>query len=184
MEYNVQMTMLALVAVAALALVLQTIFLIAILVIVRNAARSVREEFEHYRSSVTPVILKTRELVQNVAPKIEASADELAALSKSLRAQTSDISAAASDIVARAQHQVGRVDSMLTTVFNRVERAGAFMSDAVAKPMRQFSGVIASVKAVVETLRSSEAAHRPHQPPPYPDGEQKPHPAAGRDAYL
>jgi hypothetical protein len=47
--------------------------------------------------------------------------------------------------------------------------------------MRQLSGVLASVKAAVETLRDPEASHHPHSPqgtPRYPDGEQQPGPRA------
>jgi uncharacterized protein YoxC len=171
MDNNVQLTILALVAVAALALVLQTIFLIVILAMARKAMTSLREELEQYRSSVMPVIVKTRELVQNIAPKIEDAAGELAEITRSLRAQTADIQRAADEIIARTQRQAGRVDGMLTTVFDSVERAGTFMSDAVSKPMRQLSGVIASVKAVVDTLRAAEVPHRHETVYRYPDGE-------------
>lgn len=184
MEYNVQITILALVAVAALALLLQTIFLVAALVIARKAARSVREEMEQYRSSIMPIILKARDLIQNVAPKVEQSANELAAITRSLRAQTANIEAAANDIIGRTQRQVGRLDSMLTSVFDRVERAAGFMTDAVTKPMRQLSGIIASVRAAVEALRSTEVPHHAQGTARYPDGEPRQRPASGRDAYL
>ena len=170
MDSNMQTIILALVAVAALALVLQTIFLIVILTIARKAVRSLREELEEYRSSVMPVIEKTRELVQSVAPKIEDAAGELAAITRSLRAQTADIQRAADDIIARTQRQAGRVDGMLTTVFDRVEQAGTFVTDAISRPMRQLSGVIASVKAIVETLRAADVPHRPEAAYRYSDG--------------
>ena len=42
-----------------------------------------------------------------------------------------------------------------------VRPASAFMTDAVAKPMRQLSGLLASVRAVVESLRASESPSQP-----------------------
>ena len=78
---------------------------------------------------------------------------------------------AAKDIIARTQRQVGRVDQMLSSIFDRVERAGTFVSDAVAQPMRQLSGVIASVKAVVDTLRDPEGGNTVHDAYRYPDPE-------------
>jgi len=155
--FDVQTVQLVLVAVAALALLLQTIFLIAIVILARKAVRSLREEMEHYRSTVTPVIEKTRDMVERVAPQIEEAAGELNTIARTLHAQTADIRMAADDIVDRTRHQVNRIDGMLTAVFDRVERAGTFMSDAVAKPMRQLSGVIASIKAAIESLRGVEA---------------------------
>jgi methyl-accepting chemotaxis protein len=168
---GIENTILAFVAIAALALAVQTIGMIAVLLVARKAARNLRDEMEQYRSSLMPLILRAREVVQNVAPKVEAAADELSAMTTRLREQTAEVQDAASDIIARTQRQVGRVDSILSSIFDRVERAGSFVSDAVAKPMRQLSGVIASVKAVVDTLRDSESGHAVHDAYRYPDAE-------------
>jgi hypothetical protein len=66
------------------------------------------------------------------------------------------------------------MDSMLTNTFNAVDRAAGFMSDTVSKPMRQLSGILASAKAVVESLRSGV-------PEPLPPGD----PARGdKDMFV
>ncbi|MFP5275527.1 MAG: DUF948 domain-containing protein [Acidobacteriota bacterium] len=178
MDTNVQLTILALVAVGALALVLQTIFLIVLAGALRKGMRSLREELGEYRSSIVPVIssiesvaTRTRDLADRLAPKIEDAADELVEITRSLRMQTADIQRAADDIIARTQRQAGRVDGMLTTVFDGVERAGSFVADTVQKPMRQLTGVIASVKAMVDTLRAPETPHRAYPASRYPGGE-------------
>ena len=62
------------------------------------------------------------------------------------------------------------------SVLDRVERAGSFMSDAVARPMRQLSGLIASVRAAVETLRGPDAV--PTRVPHYTDSDHRPGPRA------
>lgn len=173
MSSDVQITILVLIAVAVLSLLIQTVGAIAVLMVARKTAKNLREELEHYHSTLTPILERTREAVQNVAPRVESAAEDLAVIASRLREQTADIQTAANDIIARTQRQAGRVDHMLTAIFDRVERAGTFVSEAVAKPMRQLSGVIASVKAVVETLREPQAAHR-HPPQGayrYPDGE-------------
>lgn len=182
MSPNIQYTILAFVAIAALALVVQTIGMIVLMATARKAVKNVREEMAHYRSTLNPLILRTREVVHNVAPKLEDAADQLNAITRTLRTQTADIQVAADEIIDRTRHQVGRVDHMLTIIFDRLERAGVFMSDAVARPMRQFSGVLASIKAVVESLRDPETGH-PHPPQGtsrYSDGEQQPGPKAVR----
>jgi hypothetical protein len=177
---NTATIQLALTAVAAGALAIQTIFMIVLAVMARKAIRTVREEMEHYRSHVIPVIDKTREVVENLTPKIEQISTEVSAISKKVREQTADIQVAANDIIARTRKQAARVDGMTTNVLNRVEQAGTFVADAVAKPMRQISGLIASVKAAVETLLEPEVPTRrtaprvvpTPAPPRYPDGEK------------
>jgi hypothetical protein len=64
------------------------------------------------------------------------------------------------------------VDAMLSSVLDAVDRAGSFLTNAVSKPARQLAGVLASVKAVVESLRSSDAAFR-HAPPPEDLGDMR-----------
>jgi len=43
---------------------------------------------------------------------------------------------------------------MFTGVLDTADRAGTLVTAAVATPVRKLSGILASVKAVVETLRS------------------------------
>lgn len=173
MSVDVQNAMFAFIAVAALALLMQTVGAIAVLLIARKAAKNLRDEMEHYHSTLTPILERARDVVQTVAPKVEAAAEELAVITTKLREQTADIQTAANDIIARTQQQAGRVDHMLTAIFDRLERAGSFVSDVVAKPMRQLSGVVASVRAVMDTLREPQPPHRQAAPggARYPDGE-------------
>ncbi len=186
MSTNTQNLLLAIVAVGAFALLLQTLFVIALLVTIRKAVKRVQEELEHYRSALMPLILKTRDLLQNIAPRLEDTANDFTVISRRLREQTAEIQSAANDIIDRTRYQANRVDSMLTSVFDRVERAGVFVSDTVARPMRQLTGIVASVKAVVESLIEPHGEHRPRVPksaaPLYSDGESVPEPRAAGTA--
>jgi len=155
-----QTIQLALVAAVALAMLIQAIVLLAALVALRKLAKSIREEVEDLRSAIMPVIENTRDLFARVAPKIEQTTSDLAVLTRALRDQTADVQAAADEIIGRAQRQARRVDTMLSNVLDAVDRASAFMADTVTKPMRQLSAFLASAKAVIESLRSTEGATR------------------------
>jgi hypothetical protein len=153
-----QTIQLALVAAVALLMLLQVIVLLAVFVVIRNTARSMREDFEDLRSSIAPIIYNTRELLTRLTPKIEGATSDLAVLTHSLRMQAADVQSAADEIIERARRQAGRLDTMLSSVLDGVERAGVFMADTVAKPMRQLSAILASVKAVIESLRTVDPA--------------------------
>jgi hypothetical protein len=157
---DTQTIQLALVAMVALAILIQAIVFVAALLVLRKMAKSITEQIQDLRSSVMPVIESTRDLFVRLAPKIEATTTDIAVLTRSLRNQTADVQVAAHEIIARVQRQASRVDTMLSNLLDAVERANAFMADAVSKPMRQISAFLASAKAVVESLRSSEGASR------------------------
>jgi uncharacterized protein YoxC len=160
MKLDNQTIQLALIALVALAMLIQAIVLLAAFVAMRKAARSADEKLEELRSSIMPLVDKTRELLTRLSPKIEETAEDLAALAHSLRVQTNDVQYAANEIITRVRSQAGRIDTLLSNVLDAIERAGGFMADAVSKPMRQLSAILASARAALESLRSYEPASR------------------------
>jgi hypothetical protein len=153
-KLNDQTIELALFALVALAMLVQAIVMFAAFIVARKAAASVDEKLEQFRSSVTPLIDNTRSLLARLTPAIEETADDLSAITHSLRVQSAELQSTTSVLVARAQVQAIRIDAMLTNVLDALDRTSSFVSGAVNKPMRQFSAILASVKAVVESLRS------------------------------
>ncbi len=149
-----QTTQMVLICAVALVLLLQVIVLLAIFVVIIRTARTVRQDLEDLRSSVAPIIDNTRDLLKRVTPKIEQTTSDLAALTHTLRTKADDVQIAADEIVERVRRQSSRLDMMLSDVLDAVERAGVFMADTVARPMRQISAIMASAKAVIESLRT------------------------------
>ena len=168
---------LILTALVALAVVIQAIALIIILVLVRKSLRDALRQFEDLRFKVTPIITRVQDLVQNLTPKIESVTDDLTEISHKVRAQAGEVQATAADLNARLRHQAARLDSMTTSLLDAIDRFGSFVSDAVSKPLRQLNGVLASARAVVDSLRS-----------PVRDGNNTPspttHAAADKDMFV
>lgn len=163
---NLQTTELIIVAAVALTMLLQAIMLVALFVLLRKTVQTLHEELDENRRSlknlmdkVEPIVDRAGEFLSNTSPKIESTVADIAAVAQKLRAQTDDVQTAASEVIERVRRQGARMDSMMTKTLDGVDRAATFMTDAVGKPMRQLSAVLASAKAVVETLRSPA----PHQ---------------------
>jgi methyl-accepting chemotaxis protein len=156
-----QMILLVIAAVVALALLLQAIVLLAIFLGLRKAMALARGEVEELRATVLPLLKETRESMARVAPKIEGTCDDVAALAHSLRVQAAELQTTTADLVQRARRQAARLDTMATNIMDTADRAGDFMSHAVNKPVRQVSGILASIKAVVDTFRTPEPTPHP-----------------------
>jgi methyl-accepting chemotaxis protein len=157
----------------------QAIILLAVFLTVRKKARSLTEQIEDLRSSVMPILSSTGEVITHVrevvastqavltriSPKVEAATADLAEVAHGLREQTEEMEASAMDIVKRLHSQATRLDAMFSGVLNMADRAGSFLADSVNGSVRQISAVVASAKAIVESLRTSEPAVRnPHTP--------------------
>jgi methyl-accepting chemotaxis protein len=153
----------AFIVVAGLAVLLQTIILFAIYRGVSKATQSLKEEAEDLRSSVMPVVDSTRELLTRLGrmgPKVEQSVTDLAEFARALRAQAADVESSAKEILERVNRQTNRVDAMASSALDAVDRAGVFVTEAVSKPVRQISGLLASARAIIESLRSYNPPQR------------------------
>jgi len=157
---------LAFVAVAALALLVQTIILLAIYSGMSKAVKSLKQDFEDLKSSVMPTAEKTRDLVEKsrtlvdrVSPKLESTVTDLSELAHLLRTQVTDVEAAVEQILERVRQQSNRIDGMFSGTLDAVDKASGFVTHAVSKPVRQLSGLLAALKAIVESLRASDPSY-------------------------
>jgi ABC-type transporter Mla subunit MlaD len=163
-----QTVQLIIVAAVAITMLLQAIVLVAGLVIARKALVSLQEKAEDVRDSIVrvtekvePIVDEAHDLFLRNTPKVDAAISDLAALAENLHKETTDIQAAAADVTEKLRRQGARIDAMLTNIFNVIDKASAFMTEAVSKPMRQIAGILASAKAVVDTLRSGVSDTQP-----------------------
>jgi hypothetical protein len=162
----------------ALALLLQAIVLFALFIAMSKAAKAmtghaknISEKIEGMSTAVMPIVENTRDLLVQIKPKIVDTSTDIAALTTSLRVQTADVQSAATEILARVRTQSGRIDSLLTSTLDALERATGFMAETLTKPMRQLGAFLASAKAVVDSLRNSEPPSRSQRNPSSSDSD-------------
>lgn len=148
----------AILVMVAVALLLQASFVLAVVIGMAKVSRTIKREIADVRSSVMPLLNDTRELVNNLKPNIESTAEDVSAILKSVRTQTATVETASTEIVERVRHQSARLDAMISELMDRADRTGAVVADRVGKPLRRLAGIVASAKAVVETLRSPNTA--------------------------
>jgi hypothetical protein len=153
-----QIVLLVIAGLVAIALLLQGFALLAIFFGVRKTAKTIREQLDEVRLSVVPVCKDAHQVFSRVAPRIEQTTADLAAVAHILRTQSDDVKAVTAEIIKSTRRQAARVDATATTVLDAADRAVNFTSEVVVKPMRQLSGVLAAVKAVVDVLRSPNGA--------------------------
>jgi methyl-accepting chemotaxis protein len=153
---------LALFALVALAMVVQALVLFAAFLAMRKAAQSMNEKLDDISTTVkpiltsmTPIIETSRNLITKLAPRIDATSEDVAAIAHSLRAQAVELQSAADEVVERARAQANRFDAMLSNAFDAMDRAGGFVADCINNPMRQFAALLASARAAIESFRTS-----------------------------
>jgi hypothetical protein len=157
MTWNTETILLVVfVAFTGFAVALQAAVLFAIFISLKKTAKSALEATEDFKSTVLPMVVSTRELVERITPQIVTVSAGLAELTDLLKRESRGVSISASEIMERVNRQSERLDAMLTTGLNSVERAGAVLETAVAIPVRQANGIAAAIKAIISTYQSTD----------------------------
>jgi hypothetical protein len=149
---NYELLLIAFVALTGFALLAQAIILLALFLNLKKGAKKLQEDFDELRGNLTPVLIKSRDLLEHVGPNIESISTDLVVLVRGLREQGAEIQATTSDALERFARQSNRLDTMFTKVLDGVDEASSLLAESVSKPVRKVSAVIASVKAFLGTL--------------------------------
>lgn len=150
------------IAVIAAAVVIQTIVLLGVLAGIGKALKSIKQEVDDMKSTVMPFMDTTRDFITRLSPKVESTVTDTAELVRMLRSQAKDVEASVTQVLATVRIQTARMDGMLTEALDAVDKASNFVTKTVSKPVRQLSGMLAGIKAAVESLgsRNSPGSHQ------------------------
>ena len=148
------------VGLTGLALVVQAIVMLVAFLAMRKTIVTLHADVQELRTAAMPVLVKSRETLDRVAPKLESVAADVADIAHVLKRQSVEFNAVAGDILERVHRQTSRVDNMFTEVIDNVEHASHVVADSVIKPARQISAMLAGAKAFLNTLATGRRSAR------------------------
>lgn len=170
MALNTETLLIIFVAFTGVSVLLQACVLLAIYISLRKTAKSAMEASEDFKTTVLPMVHSTRQLIDRITPQVMIISAGLAELTETLKKESKGVSFSASEIMERVNRQSKRLDGMLTNGLDAVERAGTVVETAVAGPVRQANGIMAAIKAMIESYRSDT----PRRKPVYPNADTYP----------
>jgi uncharacterized protein YoxC len=148
------------VGLTGLALLVQAIVVLASFLFARKTVKKLQVDVEELRSKITPILTKSREIMERVSPRIDSISSDVADLSRRVREQGEEFQAAANEILGRVNRQTDRVDSMFTSVFDSMERTGNAVAESVNRPVRHVNGIVAAARAFLNVLMKSNHASK------------------------
>ena len=159
MDKSSQTLLVIFVAVAAVSILMQAGFTLAILIGTRKAQKKLMTLADDLRLHALPVIMASREVIHDVTPQIKTITDNLTAASATLRSKADQIGALVGDVANRTQGQVTRVDGMVKVTLDQLTLAVQAIEQGIAVPVRQVNGIINGLRAGVEVLRQKTPDH-------------------------
>jgi len=98
------------------------------------------------------VIMSSREILNDVSPKLKVIAENLMATSTTLRAKADQLGGLVGNVTDRAQAQASRVDGMVKATLDQVTFAAHAIEHGLTMPVRQVSGILNGLRAGVDVI--------------------------------
>ena len=169
MEANSTTLLIVFIGLTSAAILLQAGILLGIFLSLRKTAKSLTEVTGDIKATVIPLVHSTRELVDRISPQIVTVSSGLADLTELAQREAQEAHLSIAEINGRVQRQTARLDGMLTSALDRIERVGGAVEHTVSVPVRHANGVVAALKAVFDTYRSTPGTSRRRTEVPDPD---------------
>ncbi len=154
MDNSTQTLLVVFIAIAAISILMQAGFTVAIFLGARKAQKKVTALADDVRLHALPAIMSSRELIQDLTPKIKAITENLSVTTATLRSKSEQIGVVVGDVTERAHMQASRVDNIVKGTLDQLTVAVQAIEHGIAVPVRQVNGIINGLRAGVEVMRS------------------------------
>jgi uncharacterized protein YoxC len=145
----------------ALALWVQALGVVAVGVYAYRFLKKLDKLGNSFEQKTTPILEKTNLLLEDLSPKVRSISENVEQLSYTVREKVDEIGATVTqvnrtveEINLRTRVQVARADSIVSHAMGAAEEFSGTVQNQIRGPLRQVAGVIAGVKAGIETLVS------------------------------
>jgi hypothetical protein len=159
MDKSSQTLLVVFIAIAAVSIFMQAGFTVAMFLGARKAQKKIMELADDVRLHALPVIISSREVIQDFTPKFKTITENLTATSATLRSKADQVGGLVGDVTNRAQVQASRVDGMVKGTLDQLTVAVHAIEHGIAAPVRQVNGILNGLRAGVEVMRKKESGN-------------------------
>ena len=153
MDKSSQTLLVVFIAVAAISILMQAGFSVATFFAARKAQKKIMGLADDVRLHALPAIISSRELIQDVTPKLKLITENLTATTATLRSKADQVGGLVGNVTERAQVQASRVDGMVKGTLDQLTNAVHAIEHGVAAPVRQVNGILNGLRAGMDVMR-------------------------------
>ena len=146
-------------AIIALALVVQAIGVLISSAFGAKLLHRVNSIADIVETKTGPILDQTNLILKDLAPKVKSVSDDAGRISSTVRVKVEELGTTVSElndtvreINGRTRAQVVRADNIVSDALQATEEISQTVQQGIKGPVKQIAGVIAGVKAAIETL--------------------------------
>lgn len=152
MDTTTQTLLIVFVAVTAISFLVMAGFTVAMFIGAYKAQKKFTALADDVRLHALPLIMSSREVVQELSPKLKTITENVIVTTTTLRNKAEQIGGVVSDVTNRAHVQASRVDGMVKGTLDGLTSAVHAIEQGVTVPVRQVNGIINGLRAGVDVL--------------------------------
>jgi hypothetical protein len=159
MDKPTQTLLVVFIAIAAISILMQAGFTVAMFIGARKAQKKLMGLADDVRLHALPAIIASRDVIQDISPKLKIITENLTAVSTTLRIKTEKVGGLVGDVTDRAQAQATRVDGMVKGTLDHLTSAVQAIEHGIQVPVRQVSGILNGLRAGVDVMRKKDLSN-------------------------
>jgi hypothetical protein len=159
MDKPTQTLLVVFIAIAAVSILMQAGFTVAMFIGARKAQKKLMGLADDVRLHALPAIIASRDVIQDISPKLKIITENLTAVSTTLRIRTEKVGGLVGDVTDRAQAQATRVDGMVKGTLDHLTSAVQAIEHGIQVPVRQVSGILNGLRAGVDVMRKKDLSN-------------------------
>ncbi len=109
------------------------------------------DDFEAFLTTFNRFLTTSGKMLEENRPRIADITSETLAVVKTTRQQVEHIGALMDDVNGRAKARIAQIDQTVENTVEQVEHAGDAVKSAVLRPVKEVTGIVAGVKAALNT---------------------------------
>jgi hypothetical protein len=150
------------VVVACLAILLQTLILLAMFLQFRRLGKRAEEIAEEFQTRITPILGRIQVIVEDAQPRISSIIADAAEITHSARGQVQRVDRVMGEAIDRLRLQLVHADQILTGALETIEDTGARLRHTLWGPVQSVSALVRGIQVGLEFFRGGR---RPHETP-------------------
>ena len=150
------------IVIAALALLIQTVLLLAMLFQLRPLIQQFVRMSSDLQAKIDPILLRTSRILDDSEDRIKSIMGDASEITHVARIQAQKVDRVITEAVERLRLQVIRTDHIVTGILEVAEDAGSKVRKTIWEPIHQLSAVLKGLKVGLDVFRGG--APRRHEP--------------------
>jgi len=147
------------IAVAAVAIVIQTVVIVSTLLFLRPAVSRFTQIASDLHGKISPILTVANRIVADSEDRIKSIMADTAEIAHTARGEAQKVDRVVTEALEKLRLQIIRADQIITGALESIEEAGTKVRRSVLAPVNQLSALLKGLKVGLDVIRGARRSN-------------------------